>query len=55
MEQTWKDRISLIVRENVQHLRSNDNMVRRKDKLLLIIFVIVVLYVLLSDRLYEGK
>ena len=29
-------------------------MVRRKDKLLLIIFVIVVLYVLLNDRLYEG-
>ena len=55
MEQTWKDRISLIVRENVQHLRSNDNMVRRKDKLLLIIFVILVLYVLLNDRLYEGE
>ena len=55
MEQTWKDRISLIVRENVQRHRSNDNMVRRKDKLLLIIFVILVLYVLLNDRLYKGE
>ena len=55
MEQTWKDRISLIVRENVHRHRSNDNMVRRKDKLLLIIFVILVLYVLLNDRLYEGE
>ena len=35
---------------HVQSHRSNDNMVRWRDKLLLIIFVIIILYVLLNDR-----